>query len=175
LYVKQSVSRGKTQTTKSKAANRPIALSPHLAALLSLRREAIPICLFSVPRKKRPGPQLSLVAWEASAERAKRKAAVTLYRAIIGLRVLFGGGTIAMLYGAGAVARSDNFRRDWWVSVLLFGLAMFCASQWPADLEISESRIFEKRWFGIRKRVFQWQDVASATSDPVEASLAAAL
>jgi hypothetical protein len=112
-----------------------------------------------------------VLAWEASAERAKRKGAVTLYRATIGLRVLFGAGTIAMVYGAVVVARSDNFRRDWWVSVLLFGLAVFCASQWPADLGVSESGIVEKRWFGIRKRVFQWQDVASAALDPAEDSV----
>jgi len=112
-----------------------------------------------------------VVAWEASAERAERKGAVALYRATIGFRVLIGAGIIAMLYGAGAVARSDNFRRDWWVSVLLFGMAMFCASQWPADLGVSESGIFEKKWFGIRKRMFQWQDVASAALDPAENSV----
>jgi hypothetical protein len=84
-----------------------------------------------------------VLVWEASAERAKRKGAVTvtLYRATIGFRVLLGAGTLVMVYGAGAVDRSDNFRRDWWVSVLSFGLAVFCASQWPADLGVSESGI----------------------------------
>ena len=54
---------------------------------------------------------------------------------------------------------------------MLFGMAMFCASQWPADLGVSESGIFEKKWFGIRKRMFQWQDVASAALDPAENSV----
>ena len=54
LYVKQSVWRGKTQTTKSKAANRPIALSPHLAAHLSLRREADSNLLIFRTKKETP-------------------------------------------------------------------------------------------------------------------------
>jgi integrase len=39
LHVRQTVWRGKTQTPKSSAANRPVALSPHLAAMLSVKRE----------------------------------------------------------------------------------------------------------------------------------------
>jgi integrase len=38
LRVRQTVWRGKIQTPKSTAANRPVALSPHLAALLSVLR-----------------------------------------------------------------------------------------------------------------------------------------
>ena len=45
---------GKTQTTKSKAANRPIALSPHLAAHLSLRREADSNLLIFRTKKETP-------------------------------------------------------------------------------------------------------------------------
>jgi integrase len=39
LRVRQTVWRGKIQTPKSAAASRPVALSPHLAAMLSLKRE----------------------------------------------------------------------------------------------------------------------------------------
>jgi hypothetical protein len=74
-----------------------------------------------------------LFALEALAERAKRSRGTTLYRAPLGLRLLLGTGTIVMVYGAGAVALSKDFRRDWWLSVLLLGMAMFGASQWPAD------------------------------------------
>jgi integrase len=38
LHVRQTVWRGKVQTPKSSAANRPVALSPHLAALFSVQR-----------------------------------------------------------------------------------------------------------------------------------------
>jgi integrase len=40
LRVRQTVWRGRTQTPKSSAANRSVALSPHLAALLSVLRPA---------------------------------------------------------------------------------------------------------------------------------------
>ena len=42
LRVRQTIWRGKVQTPKSSAANRPIALSPHLAAVLSTQRAADP-------------------------------------------------------------------------------------------------------------------------------------
>ena len=112
-----------------------------------------------------------LLGLEALAERAKRKGEITLYRPPVGLRVLLGASTISMAYGAGAVALSDNFSRDWWVSVLLLGLAVFCASQWPADLGVAESGIFERKWFGLRKRAFPWQDVASAALNPADDSV----
>ena len=101
-------------------------------------------------------------ALEALAERAKRTGEVTLYRAPVGLRVLLGAAIVGMVYGAGAVVLSANFRRDWWVSVLLLAFAIFGVSQWPADLEVSKSGISERKWLGLHSRVFQWQDVASS-------------
>src|SRR6266700_3147369 len=95
-----------------------------------------------------------LFALEALAERAKQMGATTLYRAPLGLRILLGTAVIGMVYGAGAVALSREFGRDWWVSVLLLGLAIFCASQWPADLGVSKTGIYEKKWLGLRKRHF---------------------
>jgi hypothetical protein len=110
-------------------------------------------------------------AIEARAERAKRNGEITLYRAPFGFRVLFGLALPAMVYGAGTVALSDNFSRDWWVSALLFAMAVFCASQWPADLGVSKAGIYEQRWFGLRKRTFRWGEIASATVDPSDDSV----
>jgi integrase len=42
LRVRQTAWRGRIQTPKSSAANRPIALSPHLAAVLATQRAADP-------------------------------------------------------------------------------------------------------------------------------------
>jgi hypothetical protein len=103
-----------------------------------------------------------LFALEALAERAKRTGGITLYRAPLGLRILLGTGIIGMVYGAGAVALSKNLRQDWWVSVLSLSLAIFCASQWPSDLGVSKSEIYEKKWLGLRKKTFPWKDVASS-------------
>jgi hypothetical protein len=112
-----------------------------------------------------------LFALEALAERAKRTGQTTLYRAPLGLRILFGAAIIAMVYGAGSVASSDDFKRGWWVSVTLLGLAIFCAAQWPAELRVSKSGLYEKKWLGLRKRAFQWKEIASAALDPSENSV----
>ena len=85
-----------------------------------------------------------LFALEALAERAKRTGETTLYRAPLGLRIILGTAIICVVYGAGAVALSKELRRDWWVSVLLLGLAIFCASQWPADLGVSKSEFMKR-------------------------------
>jgi len=103
---------------------------------------------------------IRLFALEASAERAKRAGDITLYRAPIGLRFSLGAAIIAMVYGAGVVVLSE--KRDWWTFALLMALAIFCTSQWPADLEISKSGVSERRWLGLRKRTLAWSDIASA-------------
>lgn len=112
-----------------------------------------------------------LLALEASAERAKRTSGATLYRAPIGMRVLLGAAIVGMVYGAGAVVLSEDFERNWWVSVVLLVMAIFCASQWPADLGVSKSGIFQKQWFGLRTRTFRWEDVASAALNSAEDSV----
>jgi hypothetical protein len=112
-----------------------------------------------------------LFALEALAERAKRTGQTTLYRAPLGLRILLGTGIIAMVYGAGSVALSEDFKRDWWVFVMLLGLAIFCASQWPAELGVSKSGLYEKKWLGLRKRAFQWKEIVSAALYPSENSV----
>jgi hypothetical protein len=111
------------------------------------------------------------IAIEAQAERARRNGELTLYRAPLGLRVLFGLTLPAMVYGAGAVALSQNFRQDWWVSALLLGIAIFCASQWPSDLGVSDAGIYEQKWFGLRKRSFRWEEIASAMVSPSDDSV----
>src|SRR6266576_6927871 len=51
---------------------------------------------------------------------------------------------------------------------LVAGLAIFCASPWPADLGVSKSEIYEKKWLGLRKKTFLWKDVASSAVAPDE-------
>jgi len=105
---------------------------------------------------------IHLFALEALAERAKRTGETALYRAPLGLRIILGTAIIGMVYGAGAVALSKELSRDWWVSVMLLGLAIVCTSQWPADLGVSKSGVYEKKWLGLRTKAFLWQGIASA-------------
>jgi hypothetical protein len=114
---------------------------------------------------------IHLFALEALAERAKRLGEVTLYRAPLGLRLVLGAAIITMLYGAGSVALSEEFKQDWWVSVSLLGLAFFCTAQWPAELGVSKSGVYQKKWLGLHKRSFQWKEIASAALDPSENSV----
>jgi hypothetical protein len=107
-------------------------------------------------------------AAEARAERAKRTGEITLYRAPLGLRMLLGVASLALVYGAGTVALSSNARHDWWVSGLLFAMAVFCLSQWPADLGLSKAGIYEQKWFGIHRRTFRWEEITSATHTPAD-------
>jgi len=111
------------------------------------------------------------LANEARVERVKRRGEITLYRPALGLRVLFGLAVLTMIYGAGAVALSQNFSRDWWVCALLLALAFFCISEWPSDLGVSSAGIYEAKWFGLRKRIFRWEEIASATADAAEDSV----
>jgi hypothetical protein len=112
-----------------------------------------------------------LFVLEALTEPAKRRGRTTLYRAALGLRILLGTAIIVMVYGAGSVALSKEFKRDWWVSVSLLGMATFCASQWPADLGVSKSGIYESKWLGLRKKAFLWEDIASSAVAPDEDSV----
>lgn len=107
------------------------------------------------------------LAVEARAERARRDGETTLYRAPLGVRVLFGVGFLGMVYGAGVEA----LNRDWWVSVLLAILGIFCLSQWPSELGVSKTGIFEHKWFGLRNRAFRWDEIASAMTNSSEDSV----
>jgi hypothetical protein len=111
------------------------------------------------------------LANEARVERAKRDGEITLYRLGLGLRVLIVLAVPTMLYGAGAVAFSRNFSRDWWVSASLLALAVFFISQWPSDLGVSSVGIYEEKWFGLSKRTFRWEEIASAMANASEDSI----
>ena len=102
---------------------------------------------------------LTAIRWfavEARAERSSRDGETVLYRAPLGLRVLFGVALPGMVYGAGVEA----LNRDWWVPVSLGVLAILCLSQWPSELGVSNAGIYEQRWFGLRNRTFRWHEIA---------------
>jgi hypothetical protein len=117
------------------------------------------------------GTAVHWFAIEARAERAKRGGEVTLYRAVFGLRVLLGLTVPILVYGAGEVALSGDFKQEWWVSALLLAIAILCASQWPSNLGISGVGIYEEKWLGLRKKIFRWEEVASATLRPSDDSV----
>jgi hypothetical protein len=116
---------------------------------------------------------LLLIRWlavEALAERAIRRGAVLLFRAPLGLRLLFGFCIPGFVYGA-ASAAAQNFRANWWLSATFLFFAVFTLAVWPADIGISASGVFEHKYLGLQKRAICWEDAAYAATDPGEKSV----
>lgn len=110
-----------------------------------------------------------LVRWipfEAFAERAIRRREAVLFRPPLGLRLLFGIAMPGLIYAAGAVALSRSSTRDWWLSGIFIGFAVLLAFEWPADIGVSRSAIYEQKWLGLWKRAIGWEDVDYATAIP---------
>jgi hypothetical protein len=111
------------------------------------------------------------IAFEAFAERAIRKGDEVVFRPPFGLRLLFGIALPGFIYAAGAVALSENSREDWWLSALFIGFAILTAFVWPADIGVSKSAIYERKWLGLWKKTVRWEDVDYATADPTDNSV----
>lgn len=111
------------------------------------------------------------LAAEAVTEQALRRRNLLIFRAPIGLRLLFGFCVPGMVYAAGAVAYSENSRNQWWLSAMFLGFAAWIAYFWPADIGVSKSGIYEQEWLGLWKKTIQWDDVTYATADGPENSV----
>lgn len=115
-----------------------------------------------------------LVRWlgfEAVTERATRRGDALVFRAPLGLRLLFGVSLPGMVYAAGAVALSENGRADWWLSAMFLFFASLIAFVWPPDISVSNEGISERKWLGLRKRIIHWNEVEYATANPSDDSL----
>lgn len=111
------------------------------------------------------------IAFESFAERAISKGDEVLFRPPFVLRLLFGFTLPGFNYAAGAVALSENSRQDWWLSAMFISFAILIAFVWPADIGVSKSAIYERKWLGLWKKTVRWEDVDYATSDPTDNSV----
>ena len=115
-----------------------------------------------------------LVRWiavEASGERAVRTKDEVLFRPPFGLRLLFGIALPGLIYATGAVALSRDSQKDWWLSAMFMGFAILIAFVWPADIGVSKSVIYERKWLGLWKKTIRWEDVDYVAADPTDNSV----
>jgi hypothetical protein len=115
-----------------------------------------------------------LVRWlalEAFTESAIKKGEELVYRPPFGIRFLFGTATPGFIYAAGAVLLSKGQRENWWLSGMFLGFALLIVCVWPADIGLSKSHIYARKWLGVWKRAFRWEDVDYATVDPSDDSV----
>src|SRR5690348_3822751 len=105
---------------------------------------------------------------EASSQRAIKHGSLSLYRAPFSLRVLFGVGGFITLYGCVANLGSGS---AWWVSPILFSSSVLAFLAWPSRIEISPQGISECKWWGLRRRRIQWDEIEYVRRDPAEKSV----
>jgi hypothetical protein len=111
------------------------------------------------------------IAFEAFAERAVRRGEEVLFRPPLGLRLLFGIAMPGLIYAAGAVALTRSSQHNWWLSGMFVGFAVLIAFEWPGDIGVSKSAIYEQKWLRLWKRAVRWEDVDYATADPTDNSV----
>ena len=111
------------------------------------------------------------LAFEAISERAAKNGDELLFRAPLGLRLLFGFALPGLVYAAGAVALSRGSRDEWWLSAIFIGFAILIAVVWPSDIRISNSAIDERKYLGLLKRSIRWEDVDYVVVDPADDSV----
>lgn len=111
------------------------------------------------------------IAFEALAERATRRGDEVLFRPSFGLRLLFGIALPGFIYAAGAVVLSEDSREAWWLSLIFVGFATLVVLVWPADIGVSTTGIYKRKWLGLYKKTIRWEDVDYATTDPSDNSV----
>ena len=92
-----------------------------------------------------------------------------------GTRLLFTARDVKALYGLGSVVAIallltllDSNDPRWTAVFPLLFLALFCY-HWPADLEINDSVLVARFWWGKRVRI-AWKDVGSVAYRPADGS-----
>jgi hypothetical protein len=101
-------------------------------------------------------------AGEAAFERASRRGDVTVFRPVIGLRILFGFVLAMMLLKLfDATPEPNELLWEALVFAMLTGFFLII----PGTILVDPTSIRETRWFGLRRVRIPWSDVASAGPD----------
>ena len=54
---------------------------------------------------------------------------------------------------------------------MFMGFAILIAFVWPADIGVSKSVIYERKWLGLWKKTIRWEDVDYVAADPTDNSV----
>jgi len=105
------------------------------------------------------------VASEATFERSSKRAGVSKYRPVFGIRLTFGMGIPIFLIGAFQIATQGHLREDWSSLAIFLVLASGMIVFWPRTIAITSAGISELRWFGLKAVGFAWSDVEYAARE----------
>ena len=104
---------------------------------------------------------ITVIASEAAFERAARKGAQHIFRAVVGLRLLFGIGIPLSLYAASKVWSSgDLFGACIGVAMAVAGIAL-----WPGTIILDDHSARQEKYFGLKKISILWSEVSYAGPD----------
>jgi hypothetical protein len=104
---------------------------------------------------------ITAIASEAMFERASRKGTPRIFRAVLGLRLLFGFCIPTALYGASRVwAAGDIFTAGIFVAMAA-GMFIF----WPGTIILDENSARREKWFGLKKTKSPWSEVSYVGPD----------
>jgi len=104
---------------------------------------------------------ITAIASEASFEHASRKGTQQIFRAVLGLRLLFGFCIPASLYGASRVWASGDIFTACIFVVMAAGMFGF----WPSTIVLDKHSARQERWFGLKKISIPWSEVSYAGPD----------
>ena len=108
-------------------------------------------------------------AFEARWAKPKARDGYTEYSIPFGLKLVFLIVVPLLIYGALDNALCQH--GETWVSVMLLGIALFCAYFTPATILCSSNRLISLKWYGIKKITMNWSDVISVYRDPQDNSV----
>jgi hypothetical protein len=104
---------------------------------------------------------ITAIASEAAFERASRKGTQRIFRAVFGLRLLFGFCIPTALYGASRMWASGNIFTVCIFVAMAAGMFFF----WPGTIVLDEHSARQEKWFGLKKTEIPWSAVSYVGPD----------
>ena len=105
------------------------------------------------------------IAGEALFEHASRRGDTTVFRPVLGLRILFGIGIPFLLYETPQVVRIGGLFDVMLGLIVGVGGATAAFLFWTGTILVDSSSIRETRWFGLKRTRIPWSEVQFAGND----------
>jgi len=112
---------------------------------------------------------LKWVALEATSELSMSDGTTTLFRPVLGLRLLFGLGLPFSLYAIANIIESHGNPKWAFVTFALLFIAIMLV--WPPTLKLTPQGIRSTSWFGITTKGFRWSEIDYAAIRPASHSI----
>lgn len=109
------------------------------------------------------------VALEATSELSISDGTATVFRPVLGLRLLFGLGLPFLLYAIANIIESHGNPR--WALVTFALLFVAIMLVWPPTLKLTPRGIKSTSWFGMTTKGFLWEETDYAAIRPASHSI----